>query len=197
MYHLHFTNGMNTIYIKHMVCERCIFVVKQELSKLGFAPVAVSLGKATFDRDLSNEEILSIKANLGNFGFELINDKKVRFTEQVKHAIIELVNQGETDRKANLSDYLADKLHLEYSYISNVFSDLENVTIEQYYIAQRVEKVKEMLVYDEYTLTEIADKMNYSSVAYLSAQFKRITGFTPTQFKNIKGNKRTPIDKVL
>ena len=187
---------MNTLYIKHMVCDRCIFVVKQVLSKLGLVPIDISLGKVVFDKDLSAEEISSFKKDLESFGFELINDKKVRFTEQVKHAIIELINQKETDRKVNLSDYLSDKLHHDYSYISNIFSDLENVTIEQYYIAQRVEKVKEMLVYDEYTLTEIANKMNYSSVAYLSAQFKRITGFTPTQFKEIKGNKRIPIDKI-
>lgn len=187
---------MNTLYIKHMVCDRCIFVVKQELSKLGLVPTDISLGKVVFDRDLSDEEISSVKKDLESFGFELINDKKVRFTEQVKHAIIELINQQETDKKVNLSDYLSDRLHHDYSYISNIFSDLENVTIEQYYIAQRVEKVKEMLVYDEYTLTEIADKMNYSSVAYLSAQFKRITGFTPTQFKEIKGNKRISIDKI-
>ena len=187
---------MNTIYIKHMVCDRCIFVVRQVLEKLGLTPTSICLGKAVFDKDLSDEEIKAVQTDLESFGFELTNDKKVRFTEQVKHAIIELVSQEEADRKINLSDYLAQKLHLEYSYISNIFSDLENITIEQYYIAQRVEKVKEMLVYDEYTLTEIADKMNYSSVAYLSAQFKRITGFTPTQFKNIKGNKRTPIDKI-
>lgn len=184
------------LYIKHMVCDRCIFVVRQELQKLGFTATAVSLGKATFDRELTSDEVAKIKESLESFGFELINDKKVRFSEEVKHAIIELVASEGSDRKLNLSDYLSAKLHHDYSYISNIFSDLENVTIEQYYIAQRVEKVKEMLVYDEYTLTEIAYKMNYSSVAYLSAQFKRITGFTPSQFKNIKGNKRTPLDKV-
>ncbi len=184
------------IYIKHMVCDRCVFVVKQELTNMGFTPASVSLGKVHFDNDLSAEDIRRIQTDLESFGFELINDKKVRFTEQVKHAIIELVNQEENGRKTNLSDYLSGKLHFEYSHISTVFSDIENVTIEQYYIAQKVEKVKEMLVYDEYTLTEIADKMNYSSVAYLSAQFKRITGFTPTQFKAIKGNKRKPIDRI-
>lgn len=185
------------IYIKHMVCDRCIFVVKQELEKLGFTPVAISLGKVQFDKDLTAEDIGRIRTDLESFGFELINDKKVRFTEEVKHAIIELVSQEGNGRKINLSDYLSRKLHFEYSHISNIFSDIENVTIEQYYIAQKVEKVKEMLVYDEYTLTEIADKMNYSSVAYLSSQFKRITGFTPTQFKDIKGNKRKSIDKIL
>lgn len=185
------------LYIKHMVCDRCIMVVKNELKQLGLSPVSVTLGTATFNKELSAEELLRVKQRLEALGFGLIDDKRIRFTEQVKQAIIELVHQNNSNLRINLSEYLSDKLHYDYTYISTLFSDMENVTIEQYYIAQKIEKVKELLIYDEMTLTEIAYMMNYSSVAYLSTQFKRITGFTPSQFKSIKGdNKRKSLDKV-
>lgn len=132
----------------------------------------------------------------------LMIEKKL-LTEQVKHAIVGLVHQDSLSEapdssslKMNLSDYLSEKLHYDYKYLSRLFSDLENVTIEQYYIAQRVERVKELLVYGELSLTEIAYLMGYSSVAYLSSQFRRITGFSPTEFRKIKGERRIPIDKI-
>ncbi len=200
------------LYIKHMVCDRCVMVVREQLEKSGFHPVSVKLGEAEFRRTLSDDEISKIKSILEPLGFSLIDDHKRRLTEQTKQAIIRIVHQdsidteksvtNETKRssagtlKTNLSDYLSETLHHDYKYLSATFSDIENVTIEQYVIAQKVERVKELLVYGELSLTEIANRMNYSSVAYLSAQFRRITGFTPSEFRRIKGNKRRPIDKV-
>ena len=191
------------LYIKHMVCDRCIMAVREQLEKAGLGPVTVRLGEAEFPRKLSDDEVAKAKAVLEPLGFGFIDDKKRLLTEQIKQAIIGLVHQdslteavGEERIKTNLSDYLSDKLHCEYKYLSSIFSDQENVTIEQYYIAQKVERVKELLVYGELSLTEIAYLMNYSSVAYLSAQFRRITGFTPTEFRKIKGERRMPIDKI-
>ncbi len=199
------------LYIKHMVCDRCVMVVCEQLEKSGFHPVSVRLGEAEFRRTLSDDEISKIKSILEPLGFSLIDDHKRRLTEQTKQAIIRLVHQdsiasenGANGRslssagtlKTNLSDYLSETLHHDYKYLSATFSDIENVTIEQYVIAQKVERVKELLVYGELSLTEIANRMNYSSVAYLSAQFRRITGFTPSEFRRIKGDKRRPIDKV-
>lgn len=194
------------LYIKHMVCDRCIMVVREQLEKSGFNPLGVKLGEATFPRELSDEEIAKIKSILEPLGFSLIDDRKRQLTEQIKQTIIGLVHQDSissenikastANPKTNLSDYLSETLHYDYKYLSATFSDIENVTIEQYVIAQKVERVKELLVYGELSLTEIAYKMNYSSVAYLSSQFRRITGFSPTEFRKIKGDKRLPIDKV-
>ena len=194
------------LYIKHMVCDRCIMVVREQLEKAGFNPSGVKLGEATFPRDLSDEDIAKIKSILEPLGFSLIDDRKRQLTEQIKQTIIGLIHQDSistenlkastANPKTNLSDYLSETLHYDYKYLSATFSDIENVTIEQYVIAQKVERVKELLVYGELSLTEIAYKMNYSSVAYLSSQFRRITGFSPTEFRKIKGDKRLPIDKV-
>ncbi len=194
------------IYIKHMVCDRCIMVVREQLEKAGFNPTSVKLGEATFRRDLTEDEIVKVKALLEPLGFSLIDDRKRQLTEQIKQTIIGLIHQDSlsaeniktstANPKTNFSDYLSETLHYDYKYLSATFSDLENVTIEQYVIAQKVERVKELLVYGEMSLTEIAYKMNYSSVAYLSSQFKRITGFSPTEFRKIKGDKRLPLDKV-
>ena len=189
-----------------MVCDRCIMVVREQLEKAGFNPSGVKLGEATFPRDLSDEDIAKIKSILEPLGFSLIDDRKRQLTEQIKQTIIGLIHQDSistenlkastANPKTNLSDYLSETLHYDYKYLSATFSDIENVTIEQYVIAQKVERVKELLVYGELSLTEIAYKMNYSSVAYLSSQFRRITGFSPTEFRKIKGDKRLPIDKV-
>lgn len=191
------------LYIKHMVCDRCIMAVREQLEKAGLGPVTVKLGEAEFPRDLSDDEIARAKDVLEPLGFGFIDDRKRLLTEQIKQAIIGLVHQDSLtgaadsrDMKKNLSDYLSEKLHCDYKYLSSIFSDQENVTIEQYHIAQKVERVKELLVYGELSLTEIAYRMNYSSVAYLSAQFRRITGFSPTEFRKIKGDRRVPIDKI-
>ena len=184
------------IYIKNMVCNRCILVVKNELEKLGFQTLSISLGEVELKNDLSETEKTSLDNHLKTFGFELIDDKKSRLIGQIKSTIIEIIHKNNTELKSNLSDYLSSKLHHDYTYLSNLFSEVEGTTIEKYFIAQKIEKVKELLVYDELSLSEIAYQMNYSSVGYLSNQFKKVTGLTPTHFKNIKEIKRKPLDEV-
>lgn len=184
------------IYIKNMVCNRCIMVLRSELERLGIEPVSVELGEVTLSEVLDNVQKERLEDKLESLGFSLIDDKKARLIEQIKTLIIELVHYNNNDIKINLSDYLSEKVHHDYNYISNLFSEVEGTTIEKYFIAQKIEKVKELLVYDELTLNEIAFKLNYSSVAHLSAQFKKVTGLTPTHFKQIKTNKRKPLDEV-
>lgn len=187
---------MTTLYIKNMVCNRCIMAVKAEFEKLGINPVAVALGQVTLHRDLTEEEKQQLNARLNALGFALIDDKKSRLIEQVKTLIVELVHHHNGELTVNLSDYLSDKLHHDYNYISNLFSYVEGATIEKYFIAQKIEKVKELLVYDELSLSEIAFQLNYSSVAHLSSQFKKVTGLTPSHFKKIGAEKRRPLDEV-
>ncbi len=171
-------------------------VVKNELERLGFEPLNVTLGEVEIDKDLTETQIKDLDNHLKTFGFELIDDKKSRLIGQIKTSIIEIIHQHDSALDSNLSDYLSHKLLHDYSYLSNLFSEVEGTTIEKYFIAQKIEKVKELLVYDELSLSEIAFQMNYSSVGYLSNQFKKVTGLTPSYFKNIKENKRKPLDEV-
>jgi len=184
------------LYIKNMVCNRCVMVVKGELEKMGYTPISVSLGEAELHSDLGESEKETINDHLKTLGFELMDDRKSKLIGQIKTLIIELVHRHNSELKTSLSDYLSDKLHHDYTYLSNLFSTIEGTTIEKYYIAQKVEKVKELLVYDELTLSEIAYQLNYSSVAHLSTQFKKVTGLTPSHFKNIQTLKRKPLDEV-
>lgn len=184
------------IYIKNMVCNRCILVVKNELERIGFRPTSLTLGEVELDKEISDYEKTTINNHLQTFGFELIDDKKSRLIGQIKSLIIELVHHQNSELKSKLSDFLISRLHHDYTYLSNLFSEVEGTTIEKYFIAQKIERVKELLVYDELSLSEIAHQMNYSSVAYLSNQFKKVTGLTPTHFKNIKDIKRKPLDEV-
>ena len=188
-----------TLFIKNMVCNRCIMVVNDELKKSGFVPTAVKLGEAEFNIELSKNDISVIKQKLEALGFELIDDKRIRIIEQIKNIIIELIyyTPDLNGMKINLSGYISQKLHYEYTYLSNLFSEIENTTIEQYYIIRKIERIKELLVYDELSLNEIADLMGYSSSAYLSAQFKKVTGLTPSHFKKIKEDKRKPDRKSV
>lgn len=179
-----------------MVCNRCIMVVKSQLEQLGLHPVSVELGIAVLPGKITEEVYHAVKASIEPFGFELIDDKKSQIIEQIKDAIIELVHHNDSDLKVNLSDYLVSKLNRDYSFLSKLFSEVTNTTIEKYFIAQKIERAKELLVYGELSLNEIADKLNYSSAAYLSTQFKSVTGLTPSYFKNIKENKRKPLDKI-
>jgi len=171
-------------------------VVKDELEELGFQLVNIGLGEVELTNDLTEAEKRNIGNRLETFGFELIDDKRSRLIGQIKSSIIEIIHQNSSELKSNLSDYLSSKLHHDYTYLSNLFSEVEGTTIEKYFIAQKIEKVKELLVYDELSLSEIAFQMNYSSVGYLSNQFKKVTGLTPTHFKNIKEIKRKPLDEV-
>ena len=179
-----------------MVCNRCILVVQNELDRLGIEATNIKLGEITLKKDLTTKEREELENVLDPLGFQVIDDKKSRMIEKIKNVIIDLVHHQDNDAKTNLSDVLSDALHHDYNYLSNLFSDIEGTTIEKYFIAQKVEKIKELLVYDELSLSEIADRMNYSSVAYLSNQFKKVTGLTPSHFKQIREDKRKPLDKV-
>lgn len=187
---------MSTVFIKNMVCNRCIMVVQSELDKLGIAINSIRLGEVVLADDLTEEQKKQLEAVLIPLGFELIDDKKVRIIEKIKNIIIELVHHQDNDAKTNLSDVLISQLHHDYNYLSNLFSEVESTTIEKYFIAQKIEKVKELLVYDELSLSQIALRLNYSSVAYLSNQFKKVTGLTPSYFKQIREEKRKPLDEV-
>jgi AraC-like DNA-binding protein len=171
-------------------------VVQNELDKLGFDVMNIKLGEVMLAKEPTPEEKSNLDKVLVPLGFEIIDDKKSRIIEQIKNIIIDLVHHQDNDSKTNLSDVLSSKLHHDYNYLSNLFSEVEGTTIEKYFIAQKIEKVKELLVYDELSLSEIADRMNYSSVAYLSNQFKKVTGLTPSHFKQIREDKRKPLDKV-
>ncbi|TSJ41314.1 AraC family transcriptional regulator [Fluviicola chungangensis] len=182
------------VYIKNMVCNRCKMVVKSELEQLGLQPLAVELGEVELKEALTTEEKKRIDTRFRELGFELIDDKKSRLIERVKNLVIELVHHSDETLKMNVSDYLMQFIPMEYKYLSNLFSEVEGTTIEKFYIAQRIERVKELLVYDELSLSEIADQMGYSSVAYLSTQFKKVVGLTPSHFKSIRAAKRKSLD---
>ena len=184
------------LYIKNMVCNRCVTAVRNELTQLGHSVGEVTLGEAEIAIEPSADQLQTIVASLKKLGFELIEDRKSRIIEQVKNEIVYLVHHSGDVLNTNLSSLLADKLQYDYTYLSNLFSEVEGTTIEKYYIAQRIEKVKELLVYDELSLAQIADMLGYSSAAYLSGQFKKVTGLTPTFYKSIKETKRRNIDEL-
>lgn len=184
------------LHIKNMVCNRCKMVVKAELEKLGFDPVSVELGKVSFVENISFTDKVKIAEKLNQLGFELLKDKKAQIIEQIKTVIINLVHYTKEPLKINLSSFLSERIHLEYPQLSALFSELENQTIAKYFIAQKVEKAKEMLTYRELTLSEIAYQLNYSSVAHLSSQFKQVTGLTPSTYKNLLLANRKSLDEV-
>lgn len=179
-----------------MVCNRCIMAVQSLLDGLDMKATSIKLGEVELAAELSAEEKGKLGDALTKLGFELIDDKKSRIIEKIKTIIIDLVHHQENDSKANLSEILGAALHHDYPYLSNLFSDVEGTTIEKYFIAQKIEKVKELLVYDELSLSEIAFRLNYSSVAHLSSQFKKVTGLTPSHFKQIREDRRKPLDQV-
>lgn len=184
------------LYIKNMVCGRCKMVVKDELIKFGLHPKNIELGEVEIEEELDSKKKKQLDIILQSFGFELIDDKKSRLIEKIKNNIVDLVHYSEDQLHTKFSEYISHKLHHDYSYLSNLFSEIEGTTIEKYFIAQKMEKVKELLKYDELSLSEIADKMGYSSVAYLSNQFKKQTGLTPTFYKTPGQRKRKSIDNL-
>ncbi len=184
------------IYIKNMVCNRCIMVVSNIFHEVGIEQVNVQLGKVTINEPIPVDKLELIEHQLKNVGFETINDSKSRFIEHVKNSIIELIYNQTADIRVNLSDYLTDKLNLDYNYLSTLFSSVEGTTIEKYMINLKIERVKELLVYDEKTVNEIAYELGYSSAAHLSGQFKKVTGFTPSYFKNLGEHKRKSIENA-
>nr|WP_294858566.1 AraC family transcriptional regulator [uncultured Fluviicola sp.] len=184
------------IYIKNMVCNRCKMVVKSELEQLGLFPLTVELGEVTLKSDLGEEDKKRVNDRFIELGFELIDDRKSRLIERVKNLVVELVHHSEENLNMNISDYLVQHIPMDYKYLSNLFSEIEGTTIEKFYIAQRIERVKELLVYDELSLSQIADQMGYSSVAYLSTQFKKVVGLTPSYFKTVREAKRQALDQL-
>lgn len=178
-----------------MVCNRCVAAVSKLLTDIGLAPVNIDLGEVKLlQNKLPKEQKEQLKAALSASGFELIDDKRSKQIEQIKNVVVEMVHYSEPISIKH-STYIAEKLNQDYTYLSKLFSETEGITIEHYIIKQKIERVKELLVYDELSLSEIAYQLGYSSVAHLSSQFKKTTGLTPTFYKN-KGVKRTPIDKV-
>ena len=184
------------IYIQNMVCIRCQMVVKDDLNKLGLRYTDVKIGEADLVGNVTEEQLEKLDVALKKSGLQLMDNKKSILVEKIKSAIIELVHYSEEQIKVNLSNYLSDKLDYDYTYLANLFSEVKGITIEKFYLAHKIEKVKEMIVYDELSLTEISYKMHYSSVAHLSNQFKKITGLTPTHFKMLKDKRRSTLEDV-
>ena len=184
------------LFIKYMVCIRCKMVVKSELDKLGLHYKKVDLGEVDIVGDITPEQQDYLKTALLKSGLELMDDKKAVLIEKIKNVIIEMVHYAEEPPKTNFSDYLSGKLNYDYTYLANIFSEVTGTTIEKYLIGHKIEHVKELLLYDELSLSEISYRLNYSSVAHLSNQFKKVTGLTPTFFKQLKRKRRITLDKV-
>ena len=174
-----------------MVCRRCIIVVTQVLQQLKIATVHVGLGEITLKKSLNEQRLQELEARLQEFGFELLNNAKQKQIEKIKALLIKKVQSGELEEHFSVSGFLSKALHKDYSSLSRLFSEVTGITIEQFFILQKIEKVKELLVYDELTLSEIAWKLGYSSVSHLSAQFKKITGLTAGSFKKIGGQRKS------
>lgn len=183
------------LYIKNMVCSRCIWVVRSELERLGYTVTQVELGRATIEK--LSIDVTTIGAALEVHGFALLTDKTTRVVSQVKTLIIGLIQSGHiAELKTTLSDYLAGQVGLDYAHLSHLFSTTENLTIEKFWIMQRVERAKELLSYDEVSISDIARQLGYSSVAYLTNQFKHITGMTPAAYRGQNSADRNPLDWI-
>lgn len=185
-----------SLYIKNMVCNRCVLVVEQLLDELDIVYRLVKMGEILLQNTLSVEKYDRLSDRLSLLGFEIIDDRRNRIIEEIKRVIIEAVFSEEDANKENLSVLITDCLPYDYTYLSTLFSSVEGITIERYHILQKIERAKELLVYDELTLSQIALKLGYSSVAHLSSQFKKVTGLTASHFKRIGRDKRTPIDLI-
>jgi AraC-like DNA-binding protein len=184
------------IYIKYMVSLRCKMFVRNELQKLGVDPVSVELGVVDLQDNITEEQLEQFKESLKAGRLELLDDKKNILVERIKNTIIEMVHFDDDSPKVNDSEYISEKLGYDYTYLSNTFSEVKGITIQQYIIKHKVERVKELLLYNELTLTEIAWKLNYSSVAHLSNQFKKVTGLTPTYFKEMKSKREKNLENL-
>ncbi len=184
------------LYIKYMVSNRCKMAVKEVLNKMKLHFILVDLGEVDIMEDISAEQLEIIKLELFTSGLELMDDKKAILIEKIKNIIIEMVHHSDEVMKVNLSDFLSKKLKYDYTYMANLFSEVQGTTIAQFLISHKIERIKELIIYDELNISEIAWKMNYSSVAHLSNQFKKVTGLSPSHFKQLKDKRRTPIEEV-
>jgi len=184
------------LYIKYMVSLRCKMLVKDELKKLGIDFVSIDLGVIEIRGHISDDQRKTFKENLKKAGLELLDDKRNILVEKIKSVIVEMIHYSDELPKVNDSDYISEKLGYDYTYLSNTFSEVKGITIQQYIIMHKIERVKELLLYDELTLTEIAWQLHYSSVAHLSNQFKKVTGLTPTYFKEIKEKRMKNLEDI-
>jgi len=184
------------LHIKYMVSNRCKIAVREELKKLGLHFIIVDLGEVEIMENLSDEMLKQLKISLFNAGFELITDKRSVLIEKIKNTIIEMVHHSDDVIKTNFSDFLSEKLNYNYTYLSNLFSEVQGTTIEQFIIQHKIERIKELIIYNELNITEIAWKMQYSSVAHLSSQFRKVTGLAPSHYKRLKKKRRTAIEEI-
>lgn len=179
-----------------MVCNRCILVIKQELEKLKLQAGLIMLGEVRLIKETTAKQLTQLKENLANIGFEVLDDSKKQLIEKIKNTIVDQIHYQPVDEQHNFSEILSQKLNKDYSYLSGLFSNVEGITIEKYIINQKIEKAKEMIAYNEMNFSEIAYYLGYSSVAHLSAQFKKVTGLTPSHFKKVGGSLRKNIDSI-
>jgi len=179
-----------------MVSNRCKMAVKEALKSLGLHYIVVDLGEVEIMENISSEQRENVKIALHKSGLELMDDKRAVLIEKIKNIIIEMVHHSDEIIKINFSDYLSEKLNHDYTYMANLFSEVQGTTIEQFIISHKIERIKELIIYDELNITEIAWKLNYSSVAHLSHQFKKVTGLSPSHFKQMKDKRRSPIEEV-
>ncbi len=179
-----------------MVSIRCKMIVKSELETLGIKYYLVELGEAELFKEITIEQRNKLKRNLLQYGLEVMDDKRSMLIEKIKNVIVEMVHYADELPKRNNSNYISEKVQYDYTYLANLFSEVQGITIEHFIIAHKIEKVKELLVYDELNLTEIAHKLHYSSVAHLSGQFKKVTGLTPSHFKKLKKKRRNTLESL-
>jgi len=179
-----------------MVSNRCKMAVKEALKSLGLHFIVVDLGEVEVMENLSSEQRDQLKIALHDSGLELMDDKRAVLIEKIKNAIVEMVHHTNELMKVNFSEFLSEKLNHDYTYLANLFSEVQGTTIEQFIISHKIERIKELIIYGELNITEIAWKMNYSSVAHLSNQFKKVTGLSPSHFKQMKEKRRSPIEEI-
>ena len=184
------------LLIKNMVSLRCKMIVKSELEKMHLQFTVVELGEVEITGELSSEQQQELKTSLLKSGLELLEDKKSMLIEKIKNIVIEMIHYNDEAPLLNFSSYLSEKLNYDYNYLSNLFSEVKGTTIEHFIIAHKIERAKELLIYNELTLTEIAEKLHYSNVAHLSNQFKKVTGLTPTFFKKIKHKRLIALENL-
>lgn len=184
------------LHIKNMVSIRCKMIVKQELQKLGLHFIIVELGEVEIMENIEGEKLEQVKIALLQSGLELLDNKRSVLIERIKNTIVEMVHHPNELIKINFSDHLSGKLNHDYTYLANLFSEVQGTTIEQFIISHKIERIKELIIYDELNITEIAWKMNYNSVAHLSNQFKKVTGLSPSHFRQLKVKRRSPIEEI-
>ena len=190
------TGQTHKLYIKNMVCNRCIMTVEKDLQDVDIPFSIVRLGEVELQETLNLKHKIKLSRLLEEQGFELLEDKNAALIERIKTLIIEMVHYSDSQPKTNYSVYIADQIHHDYSYLSSLFSSVTGVTIEKFIIAQKIERIKELLYYDELSISEISYQMGYSSVAHLSNQFKKVTGMNPTEFKTLRNSPRKSLDSI-